>query len=227
MKHRILYAEDEPVLGQQVTEALQQHGFDTIRVSNGSDITPAFKKHQPHLCLLDIMLPGIDGYEAAGMLRTLDRKIPLIFLTARIQPADLVKGFKAGCNDYIPKPFHIEEVLVRVDNWLQMQYGDKDAMQPGVRQIGTLIFDTDRQILHTASRQISLSYREAELLDILCKHRNTIVSRNYVLQKIWGGHTIYNSRILDVYLSRLRKYFAQEHNVEIITLRGIGFKFLY
>ncbi len=227
MKHRILYAEDEPVLGQLVKEALQHHGLELIHVSNGTDAIPAFKKHNPHLCLLDIMMPGTDGYEVATMIRKQDRKIPLLFLTARVQAADLLKGFAAGCNDYVRKPFHMEELIVRIDNWLHVVYGETDTTAPGNYAIGSVLFDTTRQFLTIKEETIKLSHKEAELLIILCEHKNTIVSRDYILQKVWGSQTIYTSRILDVYLSRLRKYLEPERYAEIITLRGIGFKFIF
>jgi DNA-binding response OmpR family regulator len=227
MKQRILYVEDEQILGQLVKESLEKHGFDVLLVANGNDSFPLFKKYSPHLCLLDIMLPGTDGYQVAEQVRSIDKKVPIIFLTAKIQPSDLVAGFKAGCNDYIRKPFHMEELLLRIENWLYVKYGEQDTIQYNNHQIGAFIFDLQKQLLRYNEENIRLSHKESELLSILCNHKNTIVSRDYILQKVWGGHTIYNSRILDVYISRLRKYFMPDTHIEIITLRGIGYKFIY
>jgi DNA-binding response OmpR family regulator len=227
MKQRILYVEDEVILGQLVKDSLEHHGFDVILVTNGNESIASFKTYNPHLCLLDIMLPGVNGYEVAEHIRSLDKKVPIIFLTAKIQATDLVSGFKSGCNDYIRKPFHMEELLLRIQNWLTVKYGDNETIQHNNYQVGAFIFDLQKQMLRYKEQSTRLSHKESELLGILCDHKNTIVSRDYILQKVWGGHTVYNSRILDVYISRLRKYFMPDTHIEIITLRGIGYKFIY
>jgi len=227
MNQRILYVEDEQILGQLVKESLEKRGFNVLPVSNGNDSLPIFKKFSPHLCLLDIMLPGTDGYQVAEQIRAIDKKVPIIFLTAKIQPADLVMGFKAGCNDYVRKPFNMEELVLRIENWLLVKYGEQDTIQHNNYQIGAFIFDLQKQLLRYKDENTRLSHKESELLHILCNHKNTIVSRDYILQKVWGDNTIYNSRILDVYITRLRKYFKPDPHSEIITLKGIGYKFIY
>jgi len=226
MKQRILYVEDEIILGQIVKESLEKHGFEVLLVANGTDSLPALKKYSPHLCLLDIMLPGISGYQVAEQIRAMDKKVPIIFLTAKIQASDLVSGFKAGCNDYVRKPFHMEELILRIENWLYVKYGEHDEIQHNNYQVGSFIFDRQKQILRHGSEEILLSYKESELLGVLCNQKNAIISRDYILQKVWGDNTIYNSHILDVYISRLRKYFLPDTYIKIITLRGIGYKFV-
>ena len=226
MKHKILYIEDELILGQLVKEQLEKSGFEVLKVINGSDGLINFKTFHPHLCLLDIMLPGKDGYMVAEQIRALDKHVPIIFLTAKVQATDLVKGFKAGCNDYVRKPFHMEELLLRIGNWLEVKYGAATALQPLNNPIGSFNFDPQKQQLLRDGHVIKLSHKETELLNVLYNYKNTIVSRDYILQKVWGTDTIYNSRTLDVYINKLRKYFLPDNHVNLITLKGIGYRFI-
>ena len=227
MKRKILFVEDEMILGQLVRESLEKSGYDVLHVLNGSDALPAFNTYGPHLCLLDIMLPGTDGYTLAVQVRTLDAIVPLIFLTAKVQATDLVKGFSAGCNDYVRKPFNMDELLLRIENWMNVTYGTPDTTQKDTYKIGVYVFDKYRQLLSSHTQDTRLSHKESELLAILCSHRNTIVSRDHILQSLWGGYTVYSSRILDVYIARLRKYLKEDTHVEIITLRGIGYRLIF
>ncbi len=225
MKQRILYIEDELILGQLVKDALEKHGFEVLKVINGSDGLAMFKKYRPHLCLFDIMLPGKDGYTVAEQVRAIDVHVPIIFLTAKVQATDLVQGFKAGCNDYVRKPFHMEELLLRVENWLAVKYGIETPQQNNYI-IGIFAFDPHKQLLSGKERQIRLSHKETELLNVLCNYKNTIVSRDYILQKVWGSDSVYNSRTLDVYINRIRKYFKDDSHINLITLKGIGYRFI-
>lgn len=227
MKRKILFVEDEPILGQLVKESLESYGYEVRHITNGANGQAAFKSFGPHLCLLDIMLPGTDGYAIAQQVRGMDTAVPIIFLTAKVQPSDLVRGFSVGCNDYIRKPFNMEELLLRIENWLNVKYGTIEMPNQNQVRIGEFSFDTQKLILQHNGQEERLSHKESELLSVLCQHKNSIVSRDYILQKVWDGHTIYNSRILDVYIARLRKYFVADRHVEIITLRGIGYKFIY
>jgi DNA-binding response OmpR family regulator len=226
MKPKILYIEDELILGHLVKEALEKNGFEVLKYVNGIDGLVNFKTIKPSLCLLDIMLPGKDGYSVAEQIRAMDRHVPIIFLTAKVQATDLVKGFKAGCNDYVRKPFNMEELLLRVENWLQVKYGGEGASQPNHLIISSFSFDPQKQSLEHNNDVIRLSHKETELLNVLYNYRNTIVSRDYILQKVWGTDTIYNSRTLDVYINRLRKYFQPDSHIDIITLKGIGYRFI-
>src|SRR4051812_44106584 len=136
MKQRILYVEDELILGHLVKEALEKAGYEVAKYLNGIDGINNFKSFQPHLCLLDIMLPGTDGYTVAEQIRAADRQVPIIFLTAKVQATDLVKGFQAGCNDYVRKPFNMDELLLRVENWLEVKYGSTQALKHNHLTIG-------------------------------------------------------------------------------------------
>ena len=226
MKQRILYVEDEQILGQLVKEALEKNGFDVLHVLSGSDAIAAFRKYQPHLCLLDIMLPGEDGCQIAEQVRLTDKKVPLIFLTAKVQVASLSRAFEAGGNDYIRKPFNMEELLLRINNWMAVRYGAPDTPDVHKQSVGQFTFEPLKQILSHGEEVVRLSHKEAELLAVLLSHKNTIISRDHVLQQVWGNCTIYNSRILDVYIARMRRYFAADKHIQIITLRGVGYRFL-
>jgi len=225
MKQRILFVEDEKILGQLVKESLEKEGFEIKLITNGVDALQAYRDFKPNLCLLDIMLPGKDGYEVATQIRAIDKVVPIIFLTAKIQTADLVAGFNTGCNDYIRKPFSIDEVVVRINSWLAEKYGQQEKEPEAEVQIGDFRFVPGKQELHTPEDVIQLSHKDATILNLLYSHRNTIVSRDHLLQKVWGTDTIYNSRTLDVYINRLRKYFAGSQN-KIITLKGVGYRFI-
>lgn len=225
MIYRILYVEDEKILGQLVTEALTKQGYNIMQITNGSDALQTFREYKPHLCLLDIMLPGKDGYEIAKQIRVIDKKLPVIFLTAKIQVTDLVAGFNAGCNDYIRKPFSLDELQLRIAGWLSERYGNADITTPSESMIDGYSFHPQKQILETAEGIIQLTHKEALILQLLYNHRNTIISREYLMQKVWGNDTFQNSRSLDVYINKLRKYLSDGHN-KIITLKSIGYRFI-
>lgn len=225
MSYRILYIEDEAILGKLVCETLQKQGYEVKQITNGTQALQTYKYFNPHLCLLDIMLPGKDGYEIAAQIRALDSKIPILFLTAKVQAADVVAGFNAGCNDYIRKPFSIDELVVRLQNWLNEKYEHSPAKAASEYHIGPYIFQAAKQVLQTPDGAISLTHKEAILLEVLYNQRNNIVQREHLLQQAWGSNTIYNSRSLDVYINRLRKYFSNSP-YQIITLKGIGYRFI-
>jgi DNA-binding response OmpR family regulator len=225
MVFRILYVEDEEVLGALVHEALEKAGYEVNRVTNGVDVWGAFKQFRPHICLFDIMLPGKNGYDVARQIRSIDSRIPIIFLTAKIQSGDVVAGFEAGCNDYIRKPFNVEELKLRIATWITERYSRVEGNKEKEIGIDGFMFLPDQQILKSKEKEIKLSYKESAVLSLLYQHRNNIIGRDYLLQKVWGTDTIYNSRSLDVYITRLRKYFLGTMN-NIVTLRGIGYRFL-
>ena len=225
MTYRILYVEDEQILGQLVRETLQKQQYEVVQVINGIDALKAWKEMKPHLCLLDIMLPGKDGYEVARQIRALDSEVPIIFLTAKIQVHDVVAGFRSGANDYIRKPFSTDELLARMDSWLREKYGLRKRNEPNEFIAGECRFLPKEQLLITHDTRITLTFKEAVILDTLFVHRNQVVGRNYLMQKVWNSETIYNSRSLDVYINRLRKYFSGSNN-KILTLKGVGYKFI-
>lgn len=225
MNATILFVEDEKILGRLVAEALEKQGYEVVLLTNGNDVLHAFRERKPQLCLFDVMLPGKDGFAVAQQVRNIDTRVPILFLTAKVQAADVVEGFKAGCNDYIRKPFSIDELLVRVQSWLKEKYGGHEPEPEDSYILGGIIFHPQKQLLEINDKKINLTYKESAVLALLYAHRNTIIGRDYLLQKVWADDTHYNSRTLDVYMNRLRKYFAGSSN-KIITLKGIGYRFI-
>jgi DNA-binding response OmpR family regulator len=225
MKYRILYVEDEKILMQLVKDALEKQGYEVAQVSNGLDVVGAFKAATTHLCLLDIMLPGKDGYDVAAQIRALDPQVPIIFLTAKIQVGDVVAGFQSGCNDYIRKPFSMDELHVRISRWLTEKYGEHRSDESVAYAAGAYHFDPKKQLLNTPNGTIALTFKESTILNALFALSNQPISRNYLMQQVWGSETVYNSRSLDVYINRIRKYFGNSQN-KILTLKGVGYKFI-
>jgi DNA-binding response OmpR family regulator len=223
-KTKILYVEDEIFLAKIVSETLQSRGFDVVLENNGAHALKKFEESSPDICILDIMLPNKDGFEIADAIREKNTKVPIIFLSAKSGVSDVVNGFKLGANDYIRKPFSMEELIARIDNVLK----NKSASKEGVEeiQIGQYLFNIKRQLLTHASEQRKLSYRESELLKLLSGNSNIIVERKEILILLWGSDSFFNSRNLDVYITKLRSYLKLDPTIEIITIKGIGYRFV-
>lgn len=224
MRYKILFVEDEAILGRLVFDGLVKAGFDVELVKNGIDALPVFRDFTPHLCLLDIMLPGKSGYDVARQIRVLDSRVPVIFLSAKVQVTDIVAGFDAGCNDYIRKPFSMDELVVRIHTWLTERHG---ARQHATEEytFGNFRFLPRVQQLSTPAGQIELSFKESMILEVLCSHMNRVVSRNFLMQKVWESESVYTSRSLDVYINKLRKHLDDAPH-KILTLKGVGYKFI-
>ncbi|HVX51141.1 MAG TPA: response regulator transcription factor [Chitinophagaceae bacterium] len=224
---KILYAEDELFLGKIVKETLEGRGFEVIMETNGAAVMDAFKEEQPDICVLDIMMPNRNGYEIAESIRQVNDDVPIIFLTAKTQTEDLVKGFKTGGNDYIRKPFSMEELIVRIENALRVKKdGAAGPLNAESLAIGRYIFYLKRQVLVFETEERKLSYRESELLKYLWQHSNDIIDRRDILQVIWGNDSFFNSRNLDVYITKLRGYLKADEHIEILTIKGIGYRFV-
>ena len=221
---KILYAEDETSLGKIVKETLDGRGFDVVLETDGAKILSAFKNKNPDLCILDIMLPNKDGFTIAEEIRKMDRRIPIIFLTAKTQTKDVVKGFETGANDYLRKPFSMEELIARIQNALRGKQELKDSSSNGTVHIGEYIFQQKRQLLVYKTAERKLSHRENELLKLLYENKDRIIDRKFILNLLWGDDSFFNSRNLDVYITRLRSYFKEDPSVEIITIKGIGYR---
>ena len=224
---KILYVEDEPFLGKIVKESLESRGFEVNMVNDGREVVSAFKSFQPIVCVLDIMLPHRDGYALAQDIRQLNPEMPIIFLTAKTQTEDVLKGFQSGGNDYIRKPFSMEELIVRIQNLLQLtQQKTATAVMPtGHIALGQYTFFPHRYELHHTNQLRKLSHRETELLSILAENLNFTVSRRDILLRVWGDDSFFNSRNLDVYITRLRDYLREDAALEILTLKGVGYLF--
>ena len=222
---RILYVEDEPFLGRIVKETLERRNFVVKMVDNGAEAVPVFEEWKPDICVLDIMLPQRDGYTIATELRVKAPALPIIFVTAKTQTEDVVKGFESGGNDYLRKPFSMEELIVRINNLISITRKEGGKNVEGVT-LGKYIFNPNRYELKNGDQFRKLSHREAVLLSLLADQRNTVVQRKDILLKVWGDDSFFNSRNLDVYITRLREYLKDDQTVEIITIKGVGYRFV-
>jgi len=228
MKTKILYIEDEPYLGKIVKETLQKQGFDVEWRTDGATVLSAFRSFSPDICVLDIMLPNVDGYTLCQQIRKQYPILPIIFLTAKTETPDLVKGFESGGTDYIRKPFSMEELIVRIDNQLKLLKGIKNDLseQPDEIILGRYRLFPRRYELHSPSKTIRLSQRDMEVLSLLVTHRNQNLDRKQLLMNVWGDDSFFNSRTLDVYIRKLRNCFSEDPAIEIVTLKGKGYLFL-
>jgi DNA-binding response OmpR family regulator len=225
-KTKVLYVEDELFLGKIVRESLESRGFEVIMEGDGAKVLDLFKKTKPDICVLDIMLPNKDGFEIADEIRRLDEDIPIIFLTAKTQTEDVVKGFSMGGNDYIRKPFSMEELIVRIQNLLKNRSEGTQKISGGVATIGKYNFQLNRQLLSSGKEERKLSFRESELLKLLYENRAAIIDRKDILNLLWGNDSFFNSRNLDVYITKLRSYLKDDPSLEIITIKGVGYRFV-
>lgn len=220
---RILMVEDEHVLGQIVAESLKARGFDVLLVAEGTKVFSAFTNYKPHIILLDVMLPGLDGFSIIDEIRKTDQQIPVIFLTAKSQTEDVVKGFEKGANDYVRKPYSIEELIVRINALLKRNKVSKDASDYEWH-IGTYRFNFVKQELVHEKEKLFLTSREAELLKVLYENKNMLTDKKTTLIELWGDDSVFNGRSMDVFITKLRKYFRHDSNISILNVRGAGYK---
>jgi DNA-binding response OmpR family regulator len=223
-KAKILYVEDEIFLAKIVTETLQKQDYEIVWESDGGKAVEKFTAEKPDVCILDIMLPNKDGFAIADEIREKDAQVPIIFLSAKSAAGDVVTGFKLGADDYMRKPFSIEELIVRIEHVLKHKPA-AEALAEEVT-IGQYVFNIKRQTLNHPSENRKLSYRESELLKLLYENRSTIVERSEILTLLWGSDSFFNSRNLDVYITKLRNYLKADPSIEIITIKGIGYRFV-
>jgi len=223
---KVLYVEDELFLGKIVRESLESRGFEVIMEGDGAKVLDLFKKSKPDICILDIMLPNKDGFAIADEIRNIDEEVPIIFLTAKTQTEDVVKGFSLGGNDYIRKPFSMEELIVRIQNLLKNKSEVNSKISGGAATIGKYNFQLNRQVLSNGKEERKLSFRESELLRLLYENREKIIDRKDILNLLWGNDSFFNSRNLDVYITKLRSYLKDDPSLEIITIKGVGYRFI-
>lgn len=222
---KILYVEDEIFLAKIVSETLQGRGYEVVLEGDGAKALQRFEETQPDVCLLDIMLPNKDGFDIADGIRDRNTEVPIIFLSAKSESADVVNGFKLGANDYIRKPFSMEELIARIENVLR-QPASAGGGEPDDLRLGNYTFNAKRQTLVHPDETRKLSYRESELLRLLYQNRNDVVERRDILNLLWGSDSFFNSRNLDVYITKLRNYLKLDPGIEIITIKGIGYRFV-
>lgn len=222
-KIKILLAEDEPALGQIIKESLETRDFEVLFCKDGENAHKTYREHKPELLVLDVMMPKKDGFTLAKEIREEDKQIPIIFLTAKSQTKDVVTGFEHGGNDYLKKPFSMEELIVRIHALLNR----KTIKQSNENiPLGAYTFNHTKQILLLNDEETILTHREAELLFHLTEKRNEILDRTYILNKIWGNDDFFNARSMDVFISKLRKKLKKDSNIQIVNIRGYGYKLI-
>ncbi len=222
---KLLYAEDEPNLAKIVSETLSSRQFEVKLITRGDLVLTAFNEFRPDLCVLDVMLPHLDGYAVSRLIRQHDKKVPIIFLTAKNQTEDALDGFSSGGNDYIRKPFSMEELIVRIKNLLALTNKQETTTSKLDHiRIGQYQFFQGRQELLIHDKIKRLSHRETELLSMLLAQKQETVLRKNILDKIWGDDSFFNSRNLDVYITKLRDYLKEDDQIQLITLKGVGYR---
>ena len=221
-KIHILLAEDEPALGQIVKESLETRDFIVHLVEDGEKALEFYKSKKPQLLVLDVMMPKKDGFTLAKEIRQQDDDIPIIFLTAKSQTSDVVEGFTLGGNDYLKKPFSMEELIVRIHNVIGRTKLQKNAE---VLIFGDFKFDFPKQTLQFKTEEKELlTHREAHLLFHLLKNKNQVLDRSLILNKLWGNDDFFNARSMDVFISKLRKKLGKDDSIQILNVRGFGYK---
>jgi DNA-binding response OmpR family regulator len=223
-KIRVLIAEDDPFIGLITKECFESRDFEVRLCEDGNAAFKNYLSFKPHICIFDVMMPQKDGFTLAEEIRAIDKSIPILFLTAKSLKEDVIKGFKIGADDYVKKPFSVEELIARVEAILRRLGSTNDQDTASVFQIGALSFDSDFKILKTSKLKIKLTDKESDILAELCRNQNQITDRRSLLLKVWGDDSFFNSRSLDVYITKLRKYLKNDADVELVTIRGKGFK---
>ncbi len=223
---RILLAEDDVNLGNLLKNYLAAKNFDTSLCINGTLALDAFSEELFQLCIIDIMMPEMDGLTLARKIRQINPQVPIIFLTAKSQKEDILEGFRTGADDYITKPFSMEELLYRIQAVLKRTSVSSPSYREEKYSIGKYSFDPVKQILAFGEETVKLTTKESELLELLCRHTGAILERNYALKTIWTDDNYFNARSMDVYITKLRKYLKKDPAVKILNIHGRGYKLL-
>lgn len=221
---RVLLLEDDANLGLVLQEHLKLNGYEVTLCANGEDGMVALNEGQFDLCLVDVMMPRKDGFTFAREVREQNNQIPLIFLTAKSLREDRIEGFRIGCDDYITKPFSVEELRLRIEAVLRRSLQETAEETPTQFEIGEYRFDSIRQRLQHQDEERKLTARESELLALLCLNVNQVLEREYALKQIWGDSSYFSGRSMDVFVSKLRKYLKHDSNVSIMSIHGRGLR---
>ncbi len=224
IKATILYAEDDEALSFLTTDSLGLHGYKLDHYANGAHALKAFGKNKYDLCILDIMLPEMDGLEIARQIRKTNQQIPIIFLTAKSLKEDRIEGLKTGADDYLTKPYSIEELILKIEIFLKRKFISEEVEVQQV--IGNYNYDHSNLKLSISGVTKDLTQKEGELLHLLNNNRNTILKRSEILQRLWGNDDYFLGRSMDVFISRLRKYLKEDERLKIENVHGVGFRFI-
>jgi two-component system OmpR family response regulator len=224
LKTRVLLAEDEENLGSLLKEYLKAKNFDVEWFVNGERALKSFERNSYDICVFDVMMPVMDGFTLAKEIRILNKKTPIIFLTAKSLKEDVIEGFTIGADDYIAKPFSMEELIFRIDAILRRTKNTDN--EQSIYQLGGYSFDFNNQTLTYNDLVQKLTTKESDLLKLLCDNKNSVLERNYALKSIWVDDNYFNARSMDVYITKLRKYLKEEPGIQILNIHGKGFKLL-
>ncbi len=224
-KIKILLAEDDVNLGSLLMQYLNAKGFDTQLFTDGEKAIDGYTKGKFDLCILDVMMPKKDGFAVAREIRMANYYIPIIFLTAKALKDDVLEGFKIGADDYITKPFVMDELLLRIEAIMRRVSDNNDvSVQSDSYQIGKYQFDVTKQLLSFEGKSTKITTKESELLALLCANRNNMLERTFALKAVWHEDNYYNARSMDVYITKLRKLLSKDKSVQIINVHGKGYK---
>jgi DNA-binding response OmpR family regulator len=226
-KAKLLFVEDDPALALVTKDSLELEGFEVVHCDNGEKAWTAFNKHDFDLCILDVMLPKLDGFSLAERIREVNKRVPVFFLTAKTLQDDKIMGLKIGADDYITKPFSVEELVLRINIFLKRtRPEEQDVTEFKHYQIEDFDFDFDNLELRNVEETRNLTLREAEVLRYFCQNANVVMKREEILKKIWGQDDYFMGRSLDVFITRLRKYLKSNDNIKIENIPSVGFKFV-
>lgn len=225
---KVLLVEDEQTLAMIIKDTLDGQGFDIHTAADGQEGLRHFFDLRPDVLVADVMMPRMDGFELVRRIRQTDRRTPVLFLTARSAVADVVQGFELGANDYLKKPFGMQELMVRIKALVGRAcvYDNREEAEQQRYEIGQYLFDVRRQLLLYEGDGQELSYREAELLRRLCQNRNSVVDMRGILLDLWGDDSFFNQRSLHVFITKLRRKLSQDGRIRIINVRGVGYKLI-
>lgn len=222
---KILLAEDDKNLGSVLKAYLEAKGYNTTLCVDGKEALETYKRNEFDFCILDIMMPVMDGFTLAKEIRKMDKHIPFLFLTAKSMQEDKIQGFELGADDYLTKPFSMEELLLRIKAInRRIKSQQKEKAEDNIFKFGKFTFDYNRQLLILGKEQQKLTSKEADLLRLLCQNINSVLDRSVALNKIWYDDSYFNARSMDVYITKLRKYLKEDPTVELINVHGVGFK---
>lgn len=225
LKKKILYVEDDPNLAFATKDSLEQYDYEIVHAQDGVEALEVFGKEHFDICVFDVMLPKMDGFTLAENIRKVDSQVPILFLTARALQEDKIKGLKLGADDYVTKPFSIEELRLRIDVFLRRSKADKPIeVKSNSNKVGGYNFDFQKLILSINGGSQTLTFREAEVLKYLADRPDQVIRRDELLKAIWGDDDYFMGRSLDVFISRLRKYLAQDPEIRIDNIHGVGFR---
>lgn len=226
IRAKILLVEDDPTLSYVVKDSLQKNGFEVVHCSDSETGWQQFMKNNFDMCLLDVVLPKKDGMYLANQIRQKNETIPILLLTSKSMDDDKIAGFKSGADDYITKPFNLQELLLRVEVFMRRTKKKEDTT-PAEFKLGTLDFDYNNLVLRSDKVEHQLTQREADLIRYLCLNANRVLKRDEILMNVWGKDDYFLGRSMDVFITKVRKYLKDQPGVELQTIHGIGFKFVY